>query len=148
MSRVGRHRRIELVSYITAALVGAASACDLPPDADDVERGDSESFDTATDTESGLDAVDGEVVSPLGCIQGLVCMIEQPPATEECLLGMDDASQDAAMAVAMCAFQSCGEVLDSTPDLLVCLVASCPEEALACIGSGFTGSIFEEFFEN
>jgi hypothetical protein len=143
MSGVGHHRRIELVLYITATLVGAASACDLPPDADDVELRDSDSFDTATDTESSLDAVDGDEVSPLGCIQGLVCMIEQPLATGECLFGMDDASRDAVMAVAMCAYQSCGEVLDSTPDLLVCLVTSCPEEALACIGSGFTGSIFE-----
>jgi hypothetical protein len=123
--------------------------CDLPPEEDQAVPGDTDT-DTASETVAAADTADTESTSSsengdsegdseppsVSCVEGMLCLIDAPLNADGCLSGMDPETQEAASALAACAFMSCLDQMDNTGGLVLCLAMSCSAETMACAIDG------------
>ena len=133
--------RLQKTGLGAVILLTWLATCDPPPKeaflidagASDLSDGTADNDTEAREDGTGADPVAFEGMS---CIQGVMCMLEQPLNADGCLEGMAPETREAAMAVAACAFQNCASNMGNESELLTCLLTSCTAEALGCVTGG------------
>ena len=121
----------------------AVLGCDLPPDdiidgetTMDAGSSETETVDTDTDT---VDADTGEPEAYLpdigtSCISAMMCIAVNPADTLGCISGLNEDDAAAAGDLAFCVLQACPDAINDLLEFGSCLITSCSEEAMSCVG--------------
>lgn len=131
--------------------------CDLPPDdiidgetTSDFSSSDSEILDSATmdtetedseteedsDEDTETEETDSEDTES-SCLEAMICIATTPTDMLGCLSGMASEDAKAARELAFCVLADCADSMDEVVALGICLMSSCSDEAISCVGSSF-----------
>jgi hypothetical protein len=96
-------------------------------DSEDTESSEQDTAEEETDT--GVDTPNEAT-----CLSAIMCIASTPEDTFGCLRGLSPEDAQIASSLAFCLIQSCPDAMSDILQFGSCLLMSCSEDAINCIG--------------